>query len=319
MAQRASFNIQLQGFTAANRDATVKLRNLATGQEIERKPFLDGKLLVRDIDPGMYEIEVTHPNLTTPIDLRRVRLFPQPTPTFVPIPVPEDLFRDTPIRDIPDADLGPVQQTLTATRNTLTPIATKAPGEVIRAADWNMLVGAVTDLAGAVLELTNLVSPKGHNHPEIEEKIAEVQENLRRFAEAYGRSLLELRREIEAENLRRNTAQVLEAAGAAADVRARLLDRINNLQQNVQMDTQVFTRNLATTGNVILTEINNLAAAQGAGADEFLARPEVQQLTQTAQQYAQSGTQTKAENELNTYARTTTVAGGRKFSRIVER
>src|SRR5262245_39407349 len=239
----ATANIQLQGFTAANRLAEVKLVNQVTGVEITRKPFLDGKLLLRDLDPGPYELEVTHPNRIQPIDRPVIRLFPQPAPTFIPIPVPADLFRDTPIRETPDADLGPVQQLATGARDRLAPIGAKGPGEAIRAADWNVLVGAVSDLATAVLELTRLVSPQGHDHPELEEKIGEVQDNIRRFGEAFGRSLLELRREIESANLRKTVEQVADLAPTdiRTAVRDRLLTRVGDLEATVRADTPTFT------------------------------------------------------------------------------
>jgi hypothetical protein len=316
MLPKSSFFVQLQGYTPANRDAVVRLKNETTGAVVERKPFLDGSLQVRDLDPGPYEIEVLHPNLTLPIDRRKVRLFPQATPTFIPIPVPEDLFRDTPIRDIPDADLGPVQQSATSARDRLQPIAGKGPGEAIRAADWNTLVGAVVDLSSAVIELTSLVSPRGHDHPEIAEKIGEVQENLRRFAEAYGRSLLELRREIETQSLRRNLNDVLDLGGANDDLRQRLFDRVTDLETKLQVETPVFTQKLANTGSVILSAINEIAVAKGAEADAFLANPAVTQLAGVAQQYSEAGSQSRPESELQTYVRTTTTVGG-KFSRVI--
>jgi hypothetical protein len=70
MINKAAFQIQLQGFVPAYRDAVVKLTNESTGQVVERKAFLDGSLAVRDLDPGMYEIEVNHPNLNLPIERR---------------------------------------------------------------------------------------------------------------------------------------------------------------------------------------------------------------------------------------------------------
>lgn len=305
----AAANIQLQGFVAANRDAVVKLTQEATGQTIERKPFLDGSLLVRDVDPGFYQLTVSHPNLIQPIDTRRIRIFPQPAPTLVPIPVPETLFKDTPIRDVPDADLGPVQQALTAIRTTVAPLAAKGPGEAIRAADWNALAGGVSDLAAAVLQLCTLVSPKGHDHPEIAEKIGEVQENIRRFAEAFGRSLLSMQREIETASLHQTATDVLDLAGASADIRASTLGRIADLQATTQADTPTFTAKLAQAGNVLLTQVNELAVAKGAEADDFRAQPAVQKLVDSARNYSEAGTQIRPESELLTYQRTTTAAG----------
>lgn len=316
----AGVNFQLQGFTPANRDAQIKIVNQLTGVAIERKPFLDGSLVLRDVDPGNYELEVSHPNLMTPIDKRIIRIFPQPQPTFVPIPVPPDLFRDTPIRDIPDADLAPVQQAATSARDRLGPIAGKSPGEAIRAADWNVLVGAVSDLAGATLELTRLVSPIGHSHPEIEEKIGEVQGNIRRFAEAFGRSLLELRREIETANLRKTVNDVVDLAPIDAQqvVRDRLLARVTDLETTVGADTPTFTQKLASAGNVMLSEVNELAVAAGAGADDFRAQAPVQVLLNTARSYQEAGTQVQPEAELQTYIRTTRVTGG-QFLNVVGR
>ena len=316
----ASFNLQLQGFTPANRDATVRLVNQLTGVALERRPFLDGSLLLRDLDPGPYELEVTHPNLLQPIDRRLIRLFPQPLPTFIPIQVPADLFRDTPIRDIPDADLSPVQQSAASVRDRLGPIAGKSPGEAIRAADWNVLAGAVTDVATAVLELTRLVTPIGHAHPEIEEKIGEVQGNVRRFAEAFGRSLLGLRREIETANLRKTVNDVVDLAPIEAQprVRERLLAWVGDLELTLGADTPTFTQKLASAGNVMLSDINELAVAAGAGADDFLANAPVQALLSTARSYQEAGTQIKPETELQTYIRTSRVTGG-QFLNVVGR
>lgn len=314
MAQKAAFDIRLQGFPAANRDAEITLKNQVTGQEFKRKPFLDGQLLLRDLEPGPYEMKVEHPNLVQPIDRRTIRLFPQPFPTRVPVTVRPELFRDTPIRDIPDADLSPVQQTAAASREAVAPLATKAPGEVIRAADWNQLAGAVVDLAGAVLELTKLVSPQGHDHPEIAEKIAEVQGNIRRFSESFGRSLVELRRDIESQNLRRNVADVLDRAGAESAIRDRVLGRVAELEESVQQPTNVFSSKLAATGNVLLQEVNELAQAQGDEADTFLAQTEVKNVLAAATHFSQAGGQTSPEEELGTYRRTTSAVSGSKFN-----
>jgi len=312
---KSALNIQLQGFPAANRDAEVILVNTATNQTIKRNPFLDGSLTVRDIDAGVWDVKVTHPNVISSIFTGKVRVFPQPRPTFLPIPIPETMFRDTPIRDIPDANLAPVQQAVTRAAESLAPISAKAPGEVIRASDWNILAGAVKDLADNMLQLTNLVSPRGHDHPEIAEKIAEVQDNVRRFSEAFGKSLLEFRRELEAEFFRQRLTGALDELGASQATRDELLGRVTLLNTSLQAESTVFTAQLANTGNRVLTTVAELATAR----PEVATSPNIQVLQQVAQQYVASGTATSADAELKMYNRTSTASGGKIASVVARR
>jgi hypothetical protein len=305
---KGTAQFQLSGFPAANRDAEVELVNKATGQSIKRNPFLDGSLVVRDIDPGLWDVKVTHPNLVaTPVFTGKIRVFPQPMPTFVPIPVPPVLFKDTPIRDVPDANLGPVQQAVTAARDALGPIGAKAPGEVIRAADWNTLVGSVRDIADNVLQLTSLVSPIGHDHPEIAEKIAEVQDNVRNVMESFGKSLLELRREIETDLIRRVLTNMLDEAQAPQTTRTDLLGRVDGLATKLKADPAVYTNELSLTGNRLLSAANDLITAK----PELAESPNVKLLQNMSQVYATAGTQTKADNELKLYARTGAFSSGK--------
>jgi hypothetical protein len=50
---KSTLNLQLQGFPAANRDAEITLVNHATNQTLTRNVFLDGSLVVRDLDAGL--------------------------------------------------------------------------------------------------------------------------------------------------------------------------------------------------------------------------------------------------------------------------
>jgi len=296
---KAAFSFQLQGYQPAYRDATISLVHEATGQTIERKAFLDGSLVVRDLEPGFYEVAVRHPNLVNVIEQRRVRLFPQPAPTKIFVPIPEDIFRDSPIRDIPDADLAPVQQLASSVSASIGPIGNKQPGEAILASDWNLMATAVQDLANAVLALTKLVSPKGHDHPEIAEKIDEVQGNIVRFSEAFGRSLLELRREIEATKLRRKVNENIVTRDPERG--QRVLERIDELELLIHEPTINYTRKLNTLSNLLVREIQDIAVEQGDGADEFLAEPGVKELNERAQQHIAAGTSLKPEQELRMY------------------
>lgn len=315
----STLNLQLQGFMPAIRDATVELVSESTGAKITRSPFRDGSLVMHNLDPGDYKVSVIHPNLLTPIDVRKIKLFPQRPPTRVPIPIPEFLFRDSPIRDIPDADLGPIQQAAAEVSGRLAPLATKAPGEVLRSSDWNTLAGAVEELARAVGELAALASPVGHGHPEIAEKIDEVQDNIRNFSETFGKSLLELRREIEAGALRSDLIKVLQRADAPEATRTKLLEGLGKIEAATQAEPLVFTRKTSLYGHELLTQINELATAQGDAADDFLAHPEVQALTRSATQFSKAGAQIKAESELGTYARTGAAVSGSKLERVLGR
>lgn len=307
MANKGAVSFQFAGFPAANRDAHIALENAATGQRVERKPNLDGSLIIRDLDPGLWQVRVAHPNLINPIFDRPIRVFPQPQPTFVPVQIPEAIFRDSPIRDIPDADLGPVQQGVAAARDSLAPIQSKAPGEAIRAADWNALVAAVGDLAGNLLDLTRLVAPRGHNHPEIEEKFAEVQGNIRSFTEAFGKSLLEFRRELEAAHFKNHVRDVLDAAQAPQATRDDLLGRVDHLATVLSAEPPVFTSQLSNTGGRVLSEIASMVTAK----PELNTNAAVQRTMTLAQAYVQSGTVTSAGKELGIYNRTTSAAGGK--------
>jgi hypothetical protein len=317
----ADFNIQLQGFVPAFRDAQVTVVNPATGQQVTRSPFADGSLAINDMDPGLYQLRVTHPNLSLPVFTQTVRLFPQKIPTLIPIPIPDTLFNDVTIPTLPQADLTPVQQSLTSVRDRIRPVSVKTPGEAIRSADWNVLASAMSDMASALLQLTSLVSALGHAHPEINSGITDVQGNVRTFAEAFGRSLLELRREIETEALRRNIDDVLTVAGSAAseDARTQLISRITQLGNNFQADSTVFTQHLTATGQTVLTQLNNMAVASGDAGQAFLSNPSVVRLSQAATQYAQAGTQSDPANELITYQRSAAAVGGSKFTYVVER
>lgn len=298
---KAAFNFQLQGYQPAFRDAQIRLVHEATGKTIERKPFLDGSLTMRDLDPGFYEVAVRHPNLVNVIDQRRIRLFPQPAPTQIFVPIPEDIFRDSPIRDIPDADIGPVQSSIAAITASVGPIGNKQAGEAILASDWNVMTSALQDLANAVLELTRIVAPKGHNHPEIAEKIDEVQGNIVRFSEAFGRSLLELKREIETAKLRRKVNDNIVVKDPTRG--KRILDRIDELDILIQQPSVTYTPKLVSVSQLILTDIQEIATNEGDGADAFLAEAGIKELTERTAQHASAGSTIKPENELRMYER----------------
>ena len=307
--------VQLQGYVPAFSDASVKLTNEATGAAVERRVFLDGSLTLGDMQAGSYELEVKHPNLIMPIDRRRIRIFPQPAPTYVPITLDPVNFTDNPIRQLPVADLSPVQQASSSVQDRVGRVGGKAQGDSIRASDWNTMVSAISDLAGAVLDLTRRVAPVGHAHPEIADKIEEVQDNVRKLSDAFGRSLLELQRQLELDILRKQLGDTFDAAGVPASDpgRTQTVGKLDELQGMLQTDPRVFTKKLADTSHVILATVGQLASQQGAKASEFLARPGVKTAQALAHEYSTTGTVDSADSEIRLYRRTTAVTGAKKL------
>lgn len=306
------FRFQLNGYKAANRDAEITLVEEVTGTQTIRKPFLDGSLNIKNLDAGFYQVKVQHPNLINPIFTHRVRLFPQKIPTVISVPVPEDIFADTPIRDIPDADLGPVQQTIGAAMDSLSPIGNKVAGEVVRSSDWNILVGAVREFGSALQEITNLVAVRGHDHPEITEKIDQVQGNLLNFSEAYGKSLLQIQREIEALNMRRSIEDMYDRGQVPEPERRDVLERIDELSNNLELSTPVWTKKLSNAAGLVLSQVNSIASSQP-DPDIFIDDDQVQQVLAFATQYHNSGVQSSPESELNIYRKTNSLAKSSKF------
>jgi hypothetical protein len=93
---------------------------------------------------------------------------------------------------------------------------------------------------------------------------------------------------------------------------------VTDLEAVVRADTPTFTSKLARSGNVFLSEVNDIAVAAGAGGDDFRAAPVVQALVETARSYQEAGTQIRPEGELGTYLRTARVGGG-QFLNVVGR
>ena len=189
-----NLTMSILGFPAVNRDLTVEVREPLTQQVVRTvKPFLDGTVRIPQIDPGNYEITLKHPNLTLPVLQRPIRVLPNGD-TNVSVLIDPSKFRNTPIEDIPDANLEPVRALADSVSESVASLSVKRPGEAILAQDWNTMASALRDLANAVGELTRLVSPIGHNHPELEKKFDEVSGNFDELINSVTASLTELQR-----------------------------------------------------------------------------------------------------------------------------
>jgi hypothetical protein len=247
-------NLQLNTKSVFNRDMEVELTNQATGQKMTVKPYLDGKVIARNIEPGQWRAVVKHPNMLFPIYDRPIRVFPN-RPTVVPIRIPENIFENTPIKDTPDADLGPVQARFDEAAAAAAGQANKMPGQPIYSDDWNNVAGTIADLARANRELSELVSPLGHDHPEIAAKIDEVQANMQRFYDLFGRSLAQLQRQVEQLALVRKVEAAAGAAGQVTpDQRSKLEAAVADLSVSWADPPAIYSQKKKRAGEV-MTEV----------------------------------------------------------------
>jgi hypothetical protein len=257
-------NLQLNvfGFPAANRDLMVEVRDPVTSEVVRTaKPFLDGTVKLPGINPGAYELAVLHPNLTLPVVRRPIRILPSGD-TRVSVVIDPSQFRNTPIEDIPDANLTPVRDAVTSVGETVQPLAHKQPGEAIRSDDWNSMAGAIGDLASAVAELTRLVSPTGHNHPELVSKFDEMGRNFDQLVNTLSASMTELQRQIQAQRFRRQLDDlVLE--GQLDDVTSgRLYTLVGDLEANVTESPILYGRRAREVGQQLTVAIDQVVQAK---------------------------------------------------------
>lgn len=258
--------LNLLGFPAVNRDLSVEVRDPATQTVVRTvKPFLDGTVRVPKIDAGAYEIAVRHPNIPLPVLTRPIRVLPVGD-TKVSLVIDPSKFRNTPIEDIPDANLTPVQDLAKSVAETVLPLSNKVSGEAILSRDWNTLASAVRDLANAVGELTQLVSPRGHNHPELEKKFNEVSGNFESLVNTVTTTVAELQRQIQTQRIRRQIEEVLDVASIPPDSpRAkRFTELLKPLEDSVTDSPRDFGAKARIAGVQLSSEIEKLVEEKAA-------------------------------------------------------
>lgn len=240
-------NLQLDTSPSIAQDLRVTLIHEASGREVKARPFLDGSVQVSNLDPGAWRVKVNHPNLVTNVVDQRIQVFPDRS-TFVPIKVPKDLFSNTPVRDIPDQDLSPEQKRLDESAQKADAQAKKKAGQPLLADDWNELAFTMSEVARSTRDLSAKVAPKGHDHPELVEKIDEVQRNLNNFFEAFGKTVSQLQRQIQFLALQRRVDDVVSQLPANVG-RERYSQVLNELHQAADENPYVYTSRLQKAGS----------------------------------------------------------------------
>lgn len=237
--------LQLNTAPAVTRDTTVEMVNAATGERRTAKPFLDGTVAIAGLAAGEWEVQVRHPNFLAELFRRRIRVFPD-RPTFVPVPIPSSIFENAPIADTPDADLGPVQQRMDSAAESAERQANKRAGQAIYADDWNDLAGVVAEIARGTKEMATLVSPTGHDHPELIAKLDEQAGNIQRLFDVFGESIAQLQREVQILGLQNRVEEALNELPDAkrATFRPRFLALLRDLDGARGENPQNFTTRL---------------------------------------------------------------------------
>ncbi len=251
-------NMQLNTPPQINRDLQVKVIDQISGKEHTTTPYLDGTVRINNLPAGAYRVQVLHPNLLHAVIDRPIRVLPD-RPTFVPIRIPTDIFSNTPVRDITDEDISPEQARLDEAADTANRQANKVAGQPIFATDWNELAVTVADVAKTARDLSQKLSPIGHDHPEIIEKLDEIQRNIERFFDVFGRTVVELQREIQKLALRRQIDDTLdEIPSTTDDQRRRMAEIVGKLDEVASDDPSIYTKRLKRVGEELEAEFDKL-------------------------------------------------------------
>ena len=302
MAAPNTLKMQLNTPVSFTRDMKVELTNQTTGEKRKVTPYLDGSVVVPNIDAGNWRVQVQHPNLQFDVFDRPVKVLPD-RPTFVPITIPQNIFENVPIEDLPDANLGPVQQHLDEATRAAEQQAGKKAGQPIYADDWNELSATVSTVAKATRELTNLVSPRGHDHAEIAVKFDEVQRNLQRLLDTFGSSLAQLQRQIQQLALQRKVEAALDrTANVTPETRKAFEDAVGGLQTAWADSPGVYSAQKRRVAGDLQGQLAQVLANESA---EVRALPEVKDLDEFTRALATEAPVRNYDEEIQQQQRST--------------
>jgi hypothetical protein len=265
-----SLELGLHGFPVVNNAMRAQLVDAATGNVVAtRTPLRDGTVRFPDVPAGLYNVQVLHPNFVLPVTEsgRPIRVLPTGT-TKSSILIDPNKFKNTPIADIPDADLKPVIAGAEDIEASMNRLANKKGGEAIIAADWNALAGGVAGLANALAQLGGSVSPKGHNHPEYERKFVEITTNFETLLSTLSAAMAEIQRRLQIGRLLTHSTNVLLSSDKPDSVltpaRNQITALTDDLETKVTESPEVFA-DLFQKASAQIEKIVNDAIGTGGG------------------------------------------------------
>jgi hypothetical protein len=233
---------------------------------------------MRNVPAGAYRVKVMHPNLSYPVYDGRIRVFTD-KPTFVPIKIPANIFSNTPIAVTAEADLTPLQAKLGSAAASADAQANKKGGQPIYADDWNQLSGVTADIAQITIELSQKVSPIGHDHPELVEKMKELQSNMDKLFDVFGKTVAELQRQIQQLALEVQVSRALDKIQVAD--RAEFDKHIKTLGESRKDTPYVYTSTARRTGEELVKRIRDAVPIDKPELLEDEAVREVLEIAQT--------------------------------------
>jgi hypothetical protein len=306
-------NLQLNTDAAINRDLDVELISEASGAKKVVKPYLDGSVRVSDLEPGGWRVVVKHPNLIHSVLDRRITVFPD-RPTFIPLQIPKDIFSNAKIRDTPDADLSPELGRLDEAVEKADQQARKVAGQPIFAADWNAMAGTLGDVARTTRDLAQKVSPIGHDHPELVEKLDELQANLERFFEVFGQTVVQLQRQIQQLALHQQTQATLDKIpNITPTKREEVIKAIDKLATVTEERPDIYIREVKRAGEQIHAKVMEAAGA----SDDLMADADVVELLGVAREMSMAPPVKDYKRELEALHRIESAQSSKNLTKLL--
>lgn len=281
-----NLNLNIVGFPVVNNDLEVDIIDPSRPDRPivrDAKPFRDGTLNAK-IPPGAYDIVIRHPQLFSPVIRRPIRILPTGE-TKIQILIDPSKFKNTPIADVPDANLQPVIDAATGVEDDARALGNKVGGEAILAGHWNEMAGGVETLGRNLAELARLTAPIGHNHPEYEAKLNELATNFDTLVNTLSASMAEIQRRLQVERLESHAQTLLDTVNPTqkvVDARKKVGDIVDKLNESVTDPPRAFSDLLRTASD----DIQRIVREATEGGGEPKAKENFEKLT-TEMQLAQ--------------------------------
>jgi hypothetical protein len=128
----------------------------------------------------------------------------------------------------------------------------------------------VEEIARSTGDLSRLVAPQGHDHPELVAKMDEIQANLRKFYEVFGQSMATIQRQLQQLALERHTEDALRVVELDEEQRRRILKDlvIDPLDKVLYADSRTYQVNFRRAAELVQGEVQKRQPAETPPAEQ---------------------------------------------------